>query len=308
MTSMSLYKKFLASVQKWTGKNVDVDGAYNNQCVDWARQYALDIWYPITTFWNARWFATIWLGKNWERVRWEPWIGDIVIQPRGTYWHIAVVEEVWSMLSVVEQNRNSKASSTSLWSPVSIGKYQIRWDEVYFRPIVKTTLPKNLKARPMYNFKNYPILNQWQYWECAWYSILACLIRMKDWVDSEKIQKELIAEKWNELTMRSASEWFIKKGYIKWIRKATYSKSLMRRQPLITQLFNVNWNETNTPPYTLKFGDRAQVGSHWVCISTEVIANSHGANMYDHGYCYFTEEQVTDPRRWSFKQFYAIIV
>ena len=300
----SLYKKVLSTFNRWVGKEVDVDGYYSNQCADWTRQYAIDIWYPITTYGNAKDFAIKWLGKNWTRVT-EPWIGDIVVFTWWQYGHIAVVEDIkpW-ILEVVEQNRNWKASSTTKWSPVQYGSYKITGKEVYFRPVTVARKSTNIKARPDYNFKNYPILDQWQNGECAWYSILACLIRMKDWVDYKKIEKELIAEKWNELTMRAASEWYVKKWYIKWIRKASYSKSLLKRQPLITQIFNANWDETNKPPYALKFGDRESVGSHWVCISEWVIANSHGENRYDKWYCYFTEEQ----RKEKMKVFYTLII
>lgn len=298
---MSLYQDIIASFKKWTGKTVDFDWAYNNQCVDYVKRYALDIGYPITTSGNAKWFATIWLWQNWKQVKeWQ--VGDIVVFPSGIYGHIAVVEKlIGSYLDVMEQNRNWKASSTTLGSPVSIGKYNMKWDEVFFRPYKKETLwSKNIKARKDYDFKNYPILDQGKYGECAWFAILGALIRMREGVDYATIAKELIADKWNELNMKSASEWFVKKGYIKWIRKASYSKPLMMRQPLITQLFNVNWEETNKAPYFLVYGGRDKVWSHWVCISEWIVANSHGMK-YDKWYCYFTEEQ-----RKVMKVFYTI--
>ena len=276
--------------------------AYGNMCVDYIKRYAIDIGYPVTTSGNAKWFATIWLWPNWKQVKeWQ--VGDIVIFPRGTYWHIAVVSSiVWSYIDVHEQNRNGKASATTLGSSIAIWKYNMNWDEVFFRPYKKEIVwSKNIKARPWYNFKKYPILNQWQYWECAWFAILWCLLRMKDGVDYITIAKELIDEKWNELNMKSAWDWFVKKGYIKGIRKASYSKPLMKRQPLITQLFNVNWEETNKSPYFIVFGGREKVWSHWVCISDWIIANSHWSDRYDKWYCYFTEEQ-----RKVMKVFYTL--
>lgn len=135
---MSLYQDIIASFKKWTGKWVDVDNAYWPQCVDWVKQYAIDIGYPITTSGNAKWFATIWLGKNWKRVsEWQ--VGDIVIFPSGTYGHIAVVTRiVWSLIYVNEQNRDWRANlnnnSKNKWSPVSYWKYTMRWNEVFFRP------------------------------------------------------------------------------------------------------------------------------------------------------------------------------
>lgn len=134
----SLYRKIIESFTKWNWKVRDEDSKFSNQCVDWVRWYAQDIGYPITTYGNAKWFATIWLGKNWKRVKeWQVW--DIVIFPTGTYWHIAVVnKKVWSYLDVMEQNRDGKAyknnNPKNLWSPVSIGKYNIKGNEVYFRP------------------------------------------------------------------------------------------------------------------------------------------------------------------------------
>lgn len=152
---MSLYQTILEVFKRWNWKSIDKDNMYSNQCVDWVRQYALDIGCPITTFWNARWFATIWLGKNWERVEGEAWIWDIVVQPRGKYWHIAVVERIGkNTLYVMEQNRDWKANKNNnpknLGSPVSQGKYKILWDEVYFRPIPK---PKK-KTPPPNPLKN----------------------------------------------------------------------------------------------------------------------------------------------------------
>lgn len=135
---MSLYQKYLSTIKKWIWKPVDFDWYYANQCVDWAKMYAKDLWYPITTSWNAKDFVKKWLGKNWVRVTWEAWVWDIGIQPRWTYWHIFVVESIKNgTLYVIEQNRDARAymnnNSRNLGSPVSSGKYQIKWDEVYFR-------------------------------------------------------------------------------------------------------------------------------------------------------------------------------
>lgn len=135
---MSLYQDIIKSFNKWIGKTVDVDWYYANMCVDWVKQYAIDIGYPITTSGNAKWFATIWLGKNWKRVKeWQ--VGDIVVFPSGTYWHIAVVSKpVWIFIYVNEQNRNWRANlnnnSKNKGSPVSPWRYAWKWNEVFFRP------------------------------------------------------------------------------------------------------------------------------------------------------------------------------
>ena len=135
---MSLYQDIIASFKKWTGKQVDFDWQYANQCVDWVKQYATDIKYPITTKWNAKDYVKgLW--KNWIKVpEWQ--VGDIVVFPSGTYWHIAVVVDiVWSVICVNEQNRNWKAfsnnNSKNKGAPVSYWKYTIKWNEVFFRPM-----------------------------------------------------------------------------------------------------------------------------------------------------------------------------
>jgi len=135
---MSLYKKYLSVIASLFWKRIDEDGKWNNQCVDFVRRYAKDLGYPITTSWNAKDFATKWLWKSWQKITWEAWVGDIVVFPIGTYGHIAVVEKVeWKTLYVVEQNRDWKAfawnNPNSFGSPVSHGKYILKWNEVFFR-------------------------------------------------------------------------------------------------------------------------------------------------------------------------------
>jgi len=135
---MSLYQKYLATIKKWLWLKADYDGYYANQCVDWAKMYARDIWYPITTSGNAKEFATKWLWKNWVKVAWEAWVWDIVIFHTGTYWHIAVVHKIeWKNMLVVEQNRDWMAyknnNSKNFWSPVSYWKYILKGNEVFFR-------------------------------------------------------------------------------------------------------------------------------------------------------------------------------
>lgn len=162
---MSLWQKVKASFQKWNWKNVDYDGVYANQCVDWVRQYSVDIGCLITTFGNARWFATIWLWPNWRKLdKWEePWIWDVIVQPRGTYWHIAIVHDYTpDTVYVMEQNRNARAyknnDKRNLWTSVSLWKYPILGDEVYFRPIPKakkkTPAPNPIKNGKRTNSKS----------------------------------------------------------------------------------------------------------------------------------------------------------
>jgi len=135
---MSLYQDILASFKKWAGKQVDFDWQYANQCVDWVKQYAVDIGYPITTKGNAKDYVKgLW--KNWIKVpEWQ--VGDIVVFPNGTYGHIAVVVDiVWSVICVNEQNRDWKAfsnnNSKNKGTPVRYWNYAIKWNEVFFRPM-----------------------------------------------------------------------------------------------------------------------------------------------------------------------------
>lgn len=135
---MSIYQDIIASFKKWKGKTVDFDWKYANQCVDYVKQYAVDIGYPITTSGNAKDFVKKWLWKNWKPVpEWQ--VGDIVIFPNGTYWHIAVTHHIIDpIIFVMEQNRDWKAFANNnvknKWSAVNLGKYIFKWNEVYFRP------------------------------------------------------------------------------------------------------------------------------------------------------------------------------
>lgn len=133
----SLYQKITASFNKWMGKPVDFDWQYANQCVDWIKQYAKDVGYPITTSGNAKDFINLWLGDNWKPVKqWQVW--DIVIFPTGEYWHIATVFDIKSnIIYVMEQNRDGKAYANNnpdnIWSRVSVWSYKLKGNEVFYR-------------------------------------------------------------------------------------------------------------------------------------------------------------------------------
>lgn len=309
---MSLWKKVKASFQKWDGKSVDVDWHYANMCVDWVRQYALDIGYPITTYGNARGFATIWLWPNWKPTN-NPQIGDIFVQPRDTYWHIWTVEEVENgILHAIEQNRDWQAyknnNPNNLGSPVGRGKYQIRGDEVYFTPNIPPVRGStNIKMRPGYKWDDpkYQILNQEKSNDCVGFAILNCLMRMRDMTEKEvnDIAKALISEKWNEVSIRAGAEWFKKRGLIKGYRVASYSKPLLKRQPLIMRVSNANWVETGKSG-KLTYGGRDTVGAHWVCVATTGKAvNQYTKNWWDNWYFRFTDEQAD-----NIALFYTLII
>lgn len=135
---ISLYQKYLRTVNWFLWKPVDFDKKYANQCVDWIKVYARSLWYPVTTKWNAKDFAVLWLWKNWGMVKWAPWVWDIVVFPTWTYGHIAVVQSIdWNTINVIDQNADWKANHNNnefnLWTPVSYSSYRLKWNEVYFR-------------------------------------------------------------------------------------------------------------------------------------------------------------------------------
>lgn len=135
---ISLYQKYKLALSKFLWTPVDFDWKYANQCVDWIKQYAKELGYPITTTWNAKDFSVKWLGKWWGMVVGTPWVWDIVVFPTGTYWHIAVLQSFkWNNIYVIDQNANWKANlndnAKNLGSFVKHSTYKLKWNEVYFR-------------------------------------------------------------------------------------------------------------------------------------------------------------------------------
>lgn len=292
---MSIYQTIKATLANLLWKTIDEDRFYNNQCVDFVRRYAKDIGYPLTKNGNANWLWRYWLGDNWK-ITTTPSYWDIFVQLRWVYGHIWVfIEQKGNVMTVYEQNRDGKAylnnNPNNYWSPVSNGTHIIRWDEVFYTPIVRQKEKRTYIKRKWYDFKKFPVLDQGKSNDCAGFAILACLIRMKNGLDYEKIARELIEEDRNEMTIKRASEWFIKKWYIKWIEKTTYSKFFLKHKPLITQIFNADWLASGKPPYQLQTIDREVVWSHWVCIGDWVIANSYWDKYWDKWYIYFSAEQ-----------------
>lgn len=135
---MGLYQKYRRTITWFLWKVVDYDWVYANQCVDWVKVYARSLGYVITTSWNAKDFATKWLGKSWKRVIWSYQYWDIVVFPSWTYGHIAVLSQIeWCWIYVYDQNSDWKAyknnDSNNLGASVKLSKYRIKWNEVYFR-------------------------------------------------------------------------------------------------------------------------------------------------------------------------------
>lgn len=112
---MSLFKAMITSMTSWIWKKVDYDKAYWNQCVDWARQYAQDIGYPIGTFSGSAlngWKTGSPFKSNWKRVVYSagkiPQKWAIVFFDKtkaNPYGHVAVVHDAGERtITVVEQN------------------------------------------------------------------------------------------------------------------------------------------------------------------------------------------------------------
>lgn len=148
------------------------------------------------------------------------------------------------------------------------------------------------------------ILNQWQHGECAGFSILGALTYTHPHLDHARIAKELIDEDWNSFTLKIAEKWFIKKGYMKWLRRCTYSPFLLRKQPIITGFTNVNWAVTGSAPYMLTYEKRVTVWSHYgIIVSPWKVQNSYWPDWGDHGFFYFQSNQIR-----NMKQMFAIIL
>lgn len=107
----------LAIIQKWLWKTIDYDKAYNIQCTDWSRQFALEQGHPIGTFWGSAlngWLTgKPFIGTKWERVTNTttaiPKEWDIVFLDKtasNPYGHVAVAGEgcTGSKLVLIEQN------------------------------------------------------------------------------------------------------------------------------------------------------------------------------------------------------------
>ena len=85
--------------KKWYWYNVDYDGSFWFQCVDWVRQYCKERWYPIESFLGSAimWWDT-WhpFDKTWKRIEYtwlnSPSEGDIIFwsEKRCKYGHTAV--------------------------------------------------------------------------------------------------------------------------------------------------------------------------------------------------------------------------
>ncbi len=150
------------------------------------------------------------------------------------------------------------------------------------------------------------IFNQWPHGECAGFAILGALAQMKN-VDGTKIAKELIDEPNNSLTFQIASNWFVRKWYIKWIRKCSYSDLLSKRLPILTGASNVDWEKTKLPPYKLTFKDASYkwpVGSHYFFIKSPwVVQNSWGDKWWDKWLFYFDKAQMS-----KFKQTWVLLI
>lgn len=148
------------------------------------------------------------------------------------------------------------------------------------------------------------ILNQRNIWACASVAMLGALKRMKPEIDHVTLLQEVLLAKESHLTYQRAAAWFQKKWLIKWIKPVKYSPFILRKQPLLTWLVNVDWNKTAEIPYNLTFQDRDTLWSHFVYIdSPGRIVNSYWESWWDNGCFYFKQNQIR-----NMKQMVAIIL
>lgn len=139
----------------------------------------------------------------------------------------------------------------------------------------------------------YPILNQWQEWECASYALVNCLIRMKD-IDPFKILEEMRPDFPKILTHKQAWAWLIKKWYIRDLVSYRYNPLLIDKIPVIVRLNGVDWAKTRIAPYHLTMGLKTTF-AHYVCVCGKwKIVNSWGESFGDKWYFYFWEDQVKE--------------
>lgn len=124
---LSVFQKFTATVSKWLGKWVDFDKAYGDQCVDWAKQFALDQ-YGVTlgNFSGSAlngWNTGSPFDSKWTRVVYKkgliPGIGDIVFFDKmsyNPYGHVAVGDNGSDINNccVIEQNGGA-GKATGTW-------------------------------------------------------------------------------------------------------------------------------------------------------------------------------------------------
>ena len=139
------------------------------------------------------------------------------------------------------------------------------------------------------------ILNQWQQWQCKWYSFLGAIMHMNPSIDYEKIIEELKKTN-NLLTNQKASKWFIEKWYIKGIYNLrTYQIPIVLKRwiPVVWWLANTKWN--NEPPYII---EEDNDWSHSIFLPQQnssdlfTIQNSWWENWWDNGMCYIRKEDL----------------
>ena len=148
------------------------------------------------------------------------------------------------------------------------------------------------------------ILDQKQYTACAAVAMLGALKCMRPEIDHVSLLAEVLKAKEAHLTYQRAAAWFQKKWLIKWIKPVKYSPFLLKKQPLLTWLVNVDWNTTKQSPYQLAFKDRNTIGSHFVYIdSPGRVVNSWWESWWDNGCFYFKQNQIR-----NMKQMFVIIL
>lgn len=146
------------------------------------------------------------------------------------------------------------------------------------------------------------ILDQWQEWECAFFAVLGCLMRMKE-VDVDKIIEEARPDFHKMLSHKSAAKWLKDRGYIKDMVSYRYNPLTLPKIPLIARIYRVDWVNTRKPPYKLTMGQNNK-NAHYVCITDKwTCVNSWGEGFGNKWYFYFDDTQL-----WAFSFISRLII
>lgn len=141
-----------------------------------------------------------------------------------------------------------------------------------------------------------PTILKQVWWSCAWVSMLGALKLMRPEIDEQSLLKELTQDKSYNTSYMNAVKFFQKKWLIKWIKPVIYSPFVLKKQPIITWFSWVDWNETNKPPYKVKFHPadyKWYLGSHYTYIvSPWKMVNSWWKEWWDNGCFYFESKDL----------------
>ena len=142
------------------------------------------------------------------------------------------------------------------------------------------------------------IYDQGTFPQCKNYGFLTALTILNPSIDSKKIISEFDYA-WL-LTNRKAWEFFVSRGFIKWIEQVPRLKAkalLNRGIPLVANITGVDWEKTSKTPYIASFD--GHIGSHnctivWYDNKTRLlkIANTYWEKFWDKWFYYLHAENL----------------